>query len=160
MVRRNALVCVCLCCGVALALACAFMVFNFMRLAEAQSFAQDFVRDAVERGSAVAPSDTVSAAAGGIARDMMIKALDRAKRIGPVVDIDPASCAVQSDAHNICGGQIMVCIVRGTGREGAFEADVAMCRGDNTDRYRLAATHWALDFTNGEPVDDQDRSHL
>ena len=160
MVRRNVLMVVCLCgCGL-VAFACTFMVFNFLRLAQAQTFAQDFVREVVEKGSAITPPDIAPAAASAISHATMTKALDRAKQIGPLVDIDPASCAVQSDVHNICGGQIMVCIVRGSGREGAFEADVAMCRGNDTDRYRLATIHWAFDFAHGEPMDGQDRSHL
>lgn len=160
MVRRNALMIVCLGCAGTLALACALMVLNFVRLAEAQSLAQNFVREAVEKGSAMRLPDIAPAAASAVSRETMLKALDRARRIGPLIDAGQPSCAVEADVHTLCAGQIMVCIIKGTGREGAFEADVAMCRGNDTESYRVATTRWTLDFTDGEPVEEQDRSHL
>lgn len=160
MIRRHLLALVCVASGGALAIVCAFMVFNFVQLAQAQTFVRDFVRQAVDHGSHMPLPAVAPGAGASLSRDRMVKLLDRAQQIGPFVSVQASSCAVQTDAHNLCTGQLLACVVDGTGRAGAFEAAVAMCRGGDLAPYLLAASTWTLLFTSGDPAEAQDRSRI
>ena len=130
---------------------CGLLVFNFTRLAEAETVVNQFVRDAVAEGSgmhlpALAPSTDPA-----LTPDKLDAMLTRAHQIGPMIAIHSTSCAVETDA-GLCGGQTFACAVRGLGHGGASEADVLLCRSGDLQPYKLAGSHWIFHFTNGEPI--------
>jgi hypothetical protein len=86
----------------------------------------------------------------------MAAMLKRAQQIGPLISIDSSVCAVEANPDGLCRGQLLGCVVRGTGRNGGFEARLAMCRNGNFARYRLVRTAWRFRFFNGEPLESQD----
>ena len=160
MIRRNAIPVICVVLAGFLAACCGFIVFNFMRLAEAEGFADAFVRQAVAEGPAMDLPTIAPAAREALSRESMTVALKRARQIGPLTSVEASSCVLQGAADNLCGGQLFACIVQGTGRGGGFQADVAMCRGGNFEPYRLAGARWTFRFTNGEPIASDDRSPI